>query len=91
MESKIYDCARCANKRTPMCTACSVVTAPDGTQSKPKYFVRLSDEEIRVIGASEGNDLSADLALYIRTAVEKGVPIPLALVMIWNRQKETQQ
>lgn len=87
MESKIYDCARCANKRTPMCTACSVVTAPDGTRSKPKYFVGLSDEEIHVIEES-GDDMLEDLALYIVRSIELGVPIPVALVMLWNRKVE---
>lgn len=90
MEIKKYDCVRCANKRTPMCSACTVVTATDGTESKPKYFVRLSDKEIHAVGMS-GADMSEDLALYIVRSIELGVPIPTALVMLWNRKREAEE
>ena len=92
MENKVqserrFDCSRCCNKRTPLCNSCSIITASDGTVSKPKYFVGLSDEEIRVIEDS-GADILEDLALYIVRSVELGVPIPVALVMLWNRKVE---
>ena len=87
VKTKIYDCGLCANKRTPMCDRCTVVQATDGTVSKPKYFVGLSDEEIHVIEES-GADMLGDLALYIVRSVELGVPIPTALVMLWNRKTE---
>ena len=93
MESKVqsereFDCSYCCNKRTPLCDKCTVVQATDGTVSKPKYFVRLSDEEIHVIKEQSGADMLEDLALYIVRSVELGVPIPTALVMLWNRKTE---
>ena len=93
MENKVqkereFDCSRCCNKRTPLCNSCSVITAPDGTVSKPKYFIGLSDEEIHVIEEQSGADILEDLALYIVRSVEVGVPIPTALVMLWNRKVE---
>lgn len=90
MATKIYDCGLCANKRTPMCDKCTIVQATDGTVSKPKYFVGLSDEEIHVIEES-GADILENLALYIVRSVELGVPIPVALVMLWNRKREAQE
>lgn len=90
MATKIYDCGLCANKRTPMCDMCTIVQATDGTVSKPKYFVGLSDEEIHVIEES-GADILENLALYIVRSVELGVPIPVALVMLWNRKREAQE
>lgn len=89
MEIKEYDCGRCANKRTPMCNICTVVRATDGTKSKPKYFVRLSDKEIHTVGLS-GVDISEDLALYIVRSIELGAPIPIALIMLWNRKREAE-
>ena len=90
MATKIYDCGLCANKRTPVCDKCTIVQATDGTVSKPKYFVGLSDEEIHVIEES-GADILENLALYIVRSVELGVPIPVALVMLWNRKREAQE
>ena len=90
MATKIYDCGLCANKRTPMCDKCTIVQATDGTVSKPKYFVGLSDEEIHVIEES-GADILENLALYIVRSVELGVPIPVALVMLWNLKREAQE
>lgn len=89
VEMRKYDCGMCANKRTPMCDKCTIVQATDGTVSKPKYFVGLSDEKIHTVGES-GEDVLVDLALYIVRSVELGVPIPTALIMLWNRKTEAQ-
>lgn len=37
-----YDCARCANRRSPLCELCTQVTSPSGKVSKPKYFVEFT-------------------------------------------------
>ena len=87
VETKKYDCGLCCNRKTPLCNSCSVITAPDGTVNRPRYFVRMSDEEIHVI-EENGADMLENLALYIVRSVELGVPIPVALVMLWNRKVE---
>ena len=92
MSGTNFKCDDCANKRTPMCAACTVVTAPDGTVSKPKYFVRLSSEKLHIMDQSAARELLGDthepiddIRCYIKESADRALPIPVALVMRYNK------
>lgn len=79
----MFECTRCANRRTPLCELCTQVTAPDGTESKPKYFITLTEfmpsgQYRRLEGRAE--TCAELLELYLRT----GWPLPVAIVMEYN-------
>lgn len=86
-----YDCGFCANKRTPLCDACSVIRAPDGEVSKPKYFVRLSDKPIHIVGYGGSGDIFEEISVYIKESAEERLPIPVALIMRYNKLAEQRE
>ena len=88
----MFECKRCANRRSPLCETCSQVTSPDGTEHKPKYYVEFTgvtrmtvdDAPRRPFKRERGEAYARMLEEYLR----EGSPIPIALVMEYNRHAE---
>ena len=79
----MFECNNCANRRSPLCELCTQVTAPDGTESKPKYFITLT--EFMPCGQYRRLERRAEtcaqlLELYVRS----GWPLPVGIVMEYN-------
>lgn len=88
----MFECTRCANRRSPLCELCSQVTSPGGTEHKPKYFVEFTGatrmwaegEPRRPFESERGEACAKMLEEYLR----EGSPIPVALVMEYNKFAE---
>lgn len=81
-----YSCDECASKLTPLCGICSQIRTARGVMRRPKYFVALTRLDI-----PSGDIFSApksDLKEAIHTFLDAGAPVPLALVMTYNRLAE---
>lgn len=79
----MFECSNCANRHSPLCELCTQVTAPDGTESKPKYFITLTEfmpsgQYRRLEGRAE--TCAQLLELYVRS----GWPLPVGIVMEYN-------
>lgn len=83
----MFECTRCANRRSPLCELCTQVTAPDGTESKPKYYIYYdgsmpAGQYRRLTGRAE--TCAELLELYLRS----GWPLPVGIVMEYNSHVE---
>lgn len=83
----MFECKNCANRGSPLCELCTQVTSPDGTEHKPKYYVYFNS----VIPFSakrqmegRGEHIAKALEMYLRA----GWPLPVSLVMEYNRHTE---
>ena len=79
----MFECNNCANRHSPLCELCTQVTAPDGTEHKPKYFITLTEfmpsgQFRRLEGRAE--TCAELLELYVRS----GWPLPVGIVMEYN-------
>ena len=79
----MFECSNCANRHSPLCELCTQVTAPDGTESKPKYFITLTEfwpcgQYRRLEGRAE--TCAQLLELYVRS----GWPLPVGIVVEYN-------
>jgi hypothetical protein len=90
MMANEYKCAECANGGTPICERCVYITRPDGSTTKPTYFIKLrpaeltedmSEEEKLEAGVTE----EGDLAVRMIACLVSEVPIPLKYVMRYNK------
>ena len=83
MENKNYNCADCANRRTPLCNLCRHIKKPSGSVSKPTMYVgmRLEINADRSIRAK-------NLATLIEGYIRSGMTIPTAVVLEYNKLTE---
>lgn len=86
---KQYDCKECANMATPICERCVYITRPDGSTTKPTWFIRMrpaeliedmSEEEKCEAGITEDEDL----AVRMMACLISEATIPLRYVMQYN-------
>ena len=87
---KVYSCSTCANRRSPLCDECTQVTATDGSEGKPKYYIYYDGsmpcgQYRRLHGRAES--CAELLELYLRS----GWPLPVAIVMEYNGHIESQR
>ena len=80
---KVYSCYECANRKSPLCDSCTHISSPDGSESKPKYYIHYDGsmpcgQYRRLEGRAE--TCAELLELYLRT----GWPLPVAIVMEYN-------
>lgn len=86
----MFECTRCANRRSPLCELCSQVTSPDGTEHKPKFYIEFASEsgkydaDARPFKNERGEACAQRLERYLR----EGSPLPIALVMEYNKFAE---
>ena len=85
---KKYDCAGCANRRSPLCELCTQVTAPDGTESKPKYYIEL-EAVVPLFAKRELSDRGEECALMIEKHLNARCALPVSLVMEYNSHVES--
>lgn len=87
---KVYSCSTCANRKSPLCDECTHVTATDGSESKPKYFIyydgSMPDGQYRRL-QGRAETCAELLELYLRS----GWPLPVAIVMEYNGHIEKQR
>lgn len=86
---KQYDCKECANAATPICERCVYITRPDGSVTKPTWFIKtqpaelienMTEEEKQEAGVAE----DTDLAVRIMACIVSETAIPLRYVMRYN-------
>jgi RNA polymerase subunit RPABC4/transcription elongation factor Spt4 len=83
---KKHTCDKCVNRYTPLCDACTVIKHPDGTETKPSYFVRHT--EIDLSALDDIHDRPEWLKAYVLTHVALGVPVPTSIVLKYNAMFE---
>lgn len=83
----MFECTRCANRRSPLCELCSQVTSPDGTEHKPKYYIEF--EKVMPLSAKrELNERGEECAEMLEMYLNHGWPLPVSLVMEYNAHVE---
>lgn len=87
---KVYSCSTCANRKSPLCDECTQITATDGSEGKPKYYIYYDGsipggQYRRLEGRAE--TCAELLELYLRS----GWPLPVAIVMEYNGHIEKQR
>ena len=81
-----YPCGDCVNRHSPLCNNCTVITHPDGTQTKPSYFVAHTPIDLASLeGITDRNEW---LKAYVLTHVGQGVPVPISIVIKYNEAFE---
>ncbi len=84
MKQEKYPCEACANRCPVMCDGCTIIASPSGKERRPSRFLRL---KMRIyFSGTRGHTavLKDELAELIRL----NAPLPLALVMEYNRRVE---
>ena len=76
-----YECRLCANRGTPLCELCTVITHPDGSKTRPKHFVRHTQIPLEAV---KSTDRAEWLAQYVEAHLQSRTPIPLEIVMKYN-------
>lgn len=82
----MFECKRCANRRSPLCEICTQVTSPDGTEHKPKFYVEFND----VVGKTtqELGERGQSCREMLERYLSNGMALPVALVMEYNKFAE---
>ena len=90
---KHYDCKTCVNRGSPLCELCTHIASPSGKERKPTYYIAQSSI-LRAGGRSrfqehptENNEIES-LAKFITSFLCQRVPIPISVVMEYNRKTE---
>ncbi len=73
-----YSCLKCLNIHTPLCELCTQIVSPGEKASKPKFYVN-------GVSASKKISNCCSLSAKITAKLTNGCPIPLALVIEYNR------
>jgi hypothetical protein len=88
--AKVYSCDSCANRKSPLCELCTSVTSPDGSMSKPKYYVEFcSALPMGVTRRLRGR--GAACAYILEKYLYAGWPLPVGIVMEYNGHVEKQR
>jgi hypothetical protein len=69
----MYNCKECANRATLVCDKCTSITKPSGAETRPTEFVKL-------IPLDQKEKLKVNILAYL----ERGKPIPVAMVFEYN-------
>ena len=81
---KIYECGKCASRCAIVCNECTYVASPDGSESKPRYYVEYNN-----IFKKEPSQAVNELADFLLSQIEIGEALPIAAVMEYNRRVES--
>lgn len=91
MEVKHYSCVACINVNTPLCKLCTQITAPSGNERRPKYYIKREDDFLPDTGINISPGLSnktGERAITIARYLAAGVPIPVRIVLEYNKLVE---
>lgn len=86
-----FECKRCVNRASPLCEICTTITSPGGKENKPRYYVKQGDIEnpiVKITFPHNKSEVCKKKALSIGVFLQNGVPIPMKLVMEYNRLAE---
>ena len=83
-------CSNCANRHTPLCDTCLSIEHPSRKASEPSMFCNMPEIETDHVEWKKITTKETVQALekIIRRHLEEGVPIPVCVVLSYNKIKE---
>ena len=77
-----YDCCKCINLHSPLCSYCTVTKVPSGKEQKPRHFIRATEI---------GTCADGKIPEFIKDCIDRGKSISTAVIIRYNKDLETKQ